>query len=181
MAKFHGSIPMRPYLHKFVLSLENKNDDDVIVLTENTLIARTLKLFLTGKSQLEKRADMKSISEQYSTSLRFEINYRALDQGKIFMPAKTVVTFNNFIYTLFHETLLQRILFGYRYGLDEIKIIENFLKEHGIEPDIDIQLHSVKKTSYRLREKKKIPNFYTEANRALKLTDNQSIRVNRAS
>jgi hypothetical protein len=176
MAEILGSIPMQPYLRKFALSLENKGKDGVIVLAENTLIAKILKLLLTGKSALEKRSDMKKLSEKYTESLRFEINYRTLDKGTMYMPPKTVVYFNNLIYDLFHETLLQRILFEYSDGVNEKDVIERFLLEHGIEPDIDILVESVKKTSYRLRIAKNIPHFYTPQKRASKRTEYQRVR-----
>ena len=150
-------------------------ENEIIDLTGSSFFSRVLKIFMTGKSRLETRADQKEIGKLYTDCLKFSIPYRNLDRGRIFIEPNAVVLINNLFFSAFHEMLLDRILYAQEMGIQEKEAIMNFMRKHGIEPDVDLNFDTVKKANYRLRESKNIDHFYSPRCLSSEVAENQFI------
>ena len=157
-----GTIPVKPYLLKFVRHYENIEGGEALDLQNNSVVSYTMSLFFTNKTNIdhEDQQSYLTLKKKYSAKLTFKISSRMKNFGKYFISRKTIVVLNKWLERLFHETLLQRILQGALEGKDEKQVIYDFLKELAIEEDVTFD--QIKKANYRLRISKNYPDIHQQ-------------------
>lgn len=87
--------------------------------------------------------------------------YYALDPSETrrFVADPGVILFNRFLDQLLRDDLFARILAGKSGGLQEKKVIEDFLTETRLDEFLDFE--SVKKAQWRLRVNRRVPTIRT--------------------
>ncbi len=170
MARFEitARIPMRPYLLKYVRTIENLEENEVLDLHRNGLIPYLLQWLVSTKADLlntmrqykdgNKQA---TIREQYTGQLPVKITRRMEKQWRMYWTAESIFMFDRLVHKHFHDTLGRLILVGVCNGVTEKDVIEDFLQHCGITED-DIGYDSVKKAATRWRQDKKIADLNSQ-------------------
>lgn len=153
-----ATIPCVPYLAAFLRWKERLQPDEALDLGNTS---GDLGYILAGMLTTKVKArsdDKKRLSEsKYTEDLQFIINPRRFNHGQIIITEANVRYFNNYLHKNLHEVLLDRILQGVGKGEKEVDIIYGFIAEIGA---IDlVSFETLKKSSYRLRNSKKIDPF----------------------
>lgn len=170
MAKFEitARIPMRPYLLKYVRTIENLEDEEVLDLHRNGLLPYLLQWLVGTKADLlssmrqykdgNKQA---TIREQFTGQLPVKITRRMEKHWRMYWTAESIFMFDRLVHKHFHDTLGVKILEGIQQGQNEKDVIEGFLRSCGITED-DIGFDSVKKAATRWRNDKKIADLNSQ-------------------
>jgi hypothetical protein len=156
MERMLGSIETKPHLKQFALITENCLDDQIIDLSYGTMIAYQLNILLVGKLQIPVRKDYMNSSSN-TASLHFRYNRSHVNRYRFGFKEYHVAYFNRWLHLFMHEMLFQRLVMGKRIGATEKDIIWEFIKDYQMEDLIEYE--AVKKSSYRIRKRKKNPVF----------------------
>lgn len=161
--KLVGTLPVKPYLAKFVYSREYMEPGKALNLQNNSVISYTLKMLFTNKTNLDESdyLSYEKMNKEYTGEMRFKITSRMQAFSCFYISRKSITVFNQFLNRLFHEFLLSRIVEGVANGKDEKEIIFEFMRELDIEDDITFD--AIKKANYRLRKSKKMPTIHQQS------------------
>lgn len=155
-----GSIPIRKYLKKYVEHRENLKPGEVLYLSRRGAIPLFLSCLLQGKTnrQFFARDDYIPTEGYFDDMLHFRIDMWRSKHGIVVMTWDSIRIFDSYLYHSFHDYLLMRILLErIDYNEKECVVIENVMHELDIIDDISFD--ALKKSSFRLRELRKIPHF----------------------
>lgn len=160
--KLVGSVPMKPYLVKYIEKTEYLNPGQALDLSNNGAIAFVFKMLLTNKTNIKHETSItyEQMNRTYTAVLRFKISARMQVFNEFFISRKSISIFNNYVRCLFYETLMDRIRKGVGEGRNEKDIIYEFIQELDIEEDIPAD--TIKRAISRLRKSKKIPTIHQQ-------------------
>jgi hypothetical protein len=151
------SVPLIPYLYKFLLWKERLAPGDLLdLIGSKGDVAYVLGGMLTTKVQA-RYDDTEKLSDTYTEEIRVKLDTRRLNSGRVVISDANVRMFNQFLRKNLHELLLERIMNGMRHKQKECNIIYDFIRELGMEDDVSFD--TLKKAQTRLRKSKKIPAF----------------------
>lgn len=150
-------LPIKGYLKQYVLFKQNLLPEDVPVdLSGAGEIPLILRSLLVGKLRGNPYRHEPS-EEVYDGMLWLQIPKWHITRSKIVITEEGVHLANEFLLCNFHEYLLTRVLEGKKNKRTEHDTIYDIINEMGI--DELISYDALKKASYRMRERKKIPSF----------------------
>lgn len=153
-----GAIPVRTYLYKYVLFRENLQSNETLDLCRRGTIPRFLSVLIEGKLNTDDyRNQHTPQTDHFESLLNFRIDLWRSKRSKIIITIEGIRLFDNFLYDDFHDYLLSRILLARAEGDKEKEVIEQVM--HDLDIVDDISFDALKKSSYRLRNLRKIPHF----------------------
>lgn len=151
-----ASIPVKPYLLKFLQHVENLEPGTPLDINNGSTISFFLKSVLISKLQFLDKSKMKAetMEKEFTARLNFVVVEKMKQFNKFFYTRETITTFNTFLYRMFHDFLLEEIRQGELSGKDFKEVIYNTIQK--LDIDDDISFDGLKKANYRLRISKKI-------------------------
>jgi len=153
-----GAIPVRTYLYKYVLFRENLEPDEPLDLCRRGTIPRVLSTLLEGKLNNDDYRDNYTPQlDLYQSMLQFTFDAYRRERFTVIITMKSIRLFDNFLYDDFHDYLLGRIMYERSEGGKEKDVIEQVMHDLNIVEDISYD--ALKKSSFRLRNLRKIPHF----------------------
>jgi hypothetical protein len=150
-------LPVKGYIKHYVLFKQNLPiPDSTIDLSATGEIPLILRSLLQGKLQGEPyRQD--PVPEIYDGTIVLVIPQWQATKTKIVITQEGVHLANQFLLSSFQEWMVERVLNAMKHGVTEHDTIYQIINELGID-DL-ISYDALKKASYRLRMKKKMPAF----------------------
>ena len=168
-APIQVSVPIKPYLLKFIMYIEGLKEGQAFHLGRRSLVSDTLKRLFKYKKQ----CTTTSLRPGYTGSFPISIPPALWNQGCFYLDTQAVHDFNMAIFFFFHEMLEMRIMEGVRQGHKRIDIIEGYMELLGIEEDIEFE--TIKKGNFRLRTSR--PNRIIPRKKSQNPTTKQSLAV----
>lgn len=150
-----ASIPMKPFLVKFIQVKENLQPDQALLVPGDSMIGLGLDMLLMNKSSIrDDRRD--SVPDSYSDSLKFAIQDSRATWGDMFITNTRIIRFNSMVNAVMYEILFHDILNALENGQQEKEAIYRFINRYQI---FDVNFDALKKASLRWRERKGFPLF----------------------
>lgn len=152
--KMYGTIPIKPYLLRFVQVIEGIEANEPLSFRRGSIIGHAIKLAFSYK---QTAYDQNNVNKAYSENLFYSIPRGDFFSGRMFLTYTSVVHINQLIAKMFHEMLLQKILSYIEAGYTELAAIHDFMDLLGIEEMVDAE--TIKKANYRMRGEKDIESL----------------------
>lgn len=140
------SVPVKPYLLKFIQYIEGLGEGDVFDLNRKSLISDTLRRMFKYK----KACLSSSLRDGYSASFPVLVPPGIWNQGRFYLDQQAIHDFNTAVFYFFHEVLEFKLLEGTASGQERKQVIEDYMSLLGIDEDVDFD--TVKKGNFRLRQ-----------------------------
>lgn len=150
-------LPVKGYIKHYVLFKQNLPiPDGTIDLSAPGEIVLILRSLLQGKLAGEPYRH-NPIPEIYDGNLNLIIPQWQANKTRIVITEEGIHLANQFLLTSFQEWMVDRVINAMKHGVTEHETIYQIINELAID-DL-ISYDALKKASYRLRKKKKIPAF----------------------
>jgi hypothetical protein len=172
--KLPGTIPVRRYLKKYVLYIEQLPEGQPLDLTRRGAIPLFLSSLLVGKLSLDNsRKDKMPLEGYFNDLLDIELDVRKSTRVKIFYGYESIRLLDSFLYDHLHDYLSGLIEIGQWKKTQQSTIIEKFMLDTGIIEDITFD--ALKKSQSRLRKTRK--NQLNYVRKCLSASDDEYLRI----
>lgn len=153
--KVTGYIPMKPHLLKYVRYREGLAETKPLPIPGDNIISMYLNSLLVNKTAL--RDDPRHTIDSYTAKLPVLFSNEKLKWNQVFFTATRIQNFNNYVYRLMMDDLVERIITSKKLGQQEKVTINRFIHEVDL---FEISHSGLTKASQRYRKKKKKIMFY---------------------
>jgi hypothetical protein len=159
--KLPGTIPVRRYLKKYVLYIEQLPEGQALDLTRRGSIPLFLGSLLTGKLSDDCKRDKEMpLDDHFDDQLDFILDVYRSTRTRITLSYDAVRMFDAFLYHSFHDYLASKLAFARWINATEKSVIEKVMFEMDIVEDITFD--ALKKSQARLKKTRKNDDFFSQ-------------------